>query len=1004
MRVRRRNILLGLLGLFLMSQSFAQKYDVKTYSVNEGMPTGQVFDVAYDEQGFVWFATISGLVKSDGRTFTHYDSNHGLRDDYIYDVFVDSKNNLWVSTSVGGVGLFKKDTLIYTSEFSRLSDIPVTFITENKYGDILFATEEEGVFKFDSKSNKLERFAPTKGLEDKTVWQIYFDSKNNTWLSTQKGLVVLDNQLNLIYSLDEENGLNGYAAYQVYEAENGDVWVASSYGVNVISSDFQNRKISEVDGKSLGFVFSVSGDSEGKIWIGTEENGLYWHTDREGFTHITKDNGLQNNYINNLVKSPNGEVWVITDGNGVVLFKDSRINIFDKDSGLGAKEVFEIYKEKNGTLWFTTEMGLSSFKNDEFTNYKFPANLVNPMVWEIDQLKDGHLLLLTDNYELLSFKNGRFNIIELPKEISDSYPRDLLVIEDEILIGTENGLFKYDWKRVKSIPLESESEDQEYINTIYKDQIGDIWLGTEDGIINLHKNSIRRYNSENGVEGKSITEITEDRIGNIWVGTNKGISVLTDQNDDENSKLASSFKLNEMYFSETMFLQFDALGGLWQGTNGGLNYYSFHQWDDSDEMKSIHFPLIEYGKGIEFNGSASEIDEEGRIWFGTSDNGLVTFKRRESSDFITGDEPPAIFIRSLTNGGELVYDQNSEKETPFEFSYEQNNVEIKFSGVEFKDPNRLLYRYRLIGLEESWNTGYNISQANYFNLKHGNYTFEVAVKSTNSRWSSDPAKISFQINKPFWNTIWFYLGLIILVLSTIAFYIKVRVEVLEKKKLQHLVNAQTSDLQEALDEKEVLIKEIHHRVKNNLAVVSGLLEMQSWDLKEGQAKQALEESKLRVLAMSKVHENLYQNKDLARIDFGKFLEELVEGIVSTLHKTSKNITVKTETDHTFVNVNMGIPCGLIINELITNSYKHAFKDREEGEIHIFFHTFEKHHQIIVQDNGVGAPVDILNSSSSALGMTLINSLVTQLNSEITYQYKEGSYFQINIPRKDLPIT
>ena len=182
-----------------MSQSFAQKYDVKTYSVNEGMPTGQVFDVAYDEQGFVWFATISGLVKSDGRTFTHYDSNHGLRDDYIYDVFVDSKNNLWVSTSVGGVGLFKKDTLIYTSEFSRLSDITVTFITENKYEDILFATEEEGVFKFDSKSNKLERFAPTKGLEDKTVWQIYFDSKNNTWLSTQEGLVVLDNQLNLIF-------------------------------------------------------------------------------------------------------------------------------------------------------------------------------------------------------------------------------------------------------------------------------------------------------------------------------------------------------------------------------------------------------------------------------------------------------------------------------------------------------------------------------------------------------------------------------------------------------------------------------------------------------------------------------------------------------------------------------------------------------------------------------------------------------------------------------------
>jgi len=999
MRVKKRNIILGLLGLFLTSQSFAQKYDVKTYSVNEGMPTGQVFDVAFDERGFVWFSTISGLVKSDGRTFSHYDSNYGLRDDYIYEIFMDSENNLWVSTSEGGVGIFENDTLIYKNEFSKLDEIPVTFITENKLGDILFASEEKGIFKLDSKTKEISSYLPAKILNESTVWHLLFDSNNNVWISTQNGLIVLNERLEIIYNLNEKNGLNGFAAYQAYEADNGDIWIATSNGVNVVSPGFESRKIAEIDGNSLGFVFSVSGSKDGKIWIGTEEKGIYWYTEKDGFTHITKENGLKNNYVNNMVRSPKGDVWTLTDGNGVVLFKDTRVRIFDRDSNLKASQVFEVFKAMDGSLWFTTENGLSHFKNEKFTNYKFPDYLVNPIIWEVDQHKDGHLLLLTDNFELLSFKKGSFNRIRLPDELNEAYPRDLLVVEDEILFGTEIGLFKYDWRIVENIPLYGESENQEYINTIYKDRVGDIWLGTEDGVINLHEDEIRRYNSENGVEGKSITEITEDRIGNIWVGTNKGISVLTDQNDDANTKLASSFNLDEMFFSETMSLQFDELGGMWQGTNGGLNYYSFHQWDDSDKMKSIHYSLIEYGKGIEFNGSASEIDGEGRLWFGTAENGLVTFKRRSSTDFITGVDPPNIYIRSLKNEGKLVFNQNSEN-VNLEFSYNQNNVEIQFSGVDFKDPNRLLYRYRLIGLEDEWNTGYNISEANYFNLKHGIYTFEVAVKSTNSNWSSETARISFQINKPFWNTIWFYLGVLILLLFSIVFYIKVRIQVLEKKKLQSLVNEQTSDLQQALDEKEVLIKEIHHRVKNNLAVVSGLLEMQTWDMDEGYAKQALEESKLRVLAMSKVHENLYQNKDLARIDFSKFLEDLVAGIVSTLRTSDKKINVYTESDQAFVNVNMGIPCGLIINELITNSYKHAFKGKESGEIRISFHTKEQNHQIIVQDDGIGAPEDILTSSSSSLGITLINSLVTQLNSKMIYEYRDGSYFEIIIPRKE----
>ena len=166
----------------------------------------------------------------------------------------------------------------------------------------------------------------------------------------------------------------------------------------------------------------------------------------------------------------------------------------------------------------------------------------------------------------------------------------------------------------------------------------------------------------------------------------------------------------------------------------------------------------------------------------------------------------------------------------------------------------------------------------------------------------------------------------------------------------------------------------------------------------GAAKMAIQESKMRVIAMSKIHENLYQNHDLAHVDFKVFIAELIKSVQATMGAVDKNIEVVQYMDTVLLDVNIGIPLGLITNELISNSYKHAFGNKSEGSISVQFKEMDQMYELVVSDDGVGAPEDILGRSSKSLGITLIKSLTSQLNGNIKYTNSVGSTFTLIVPK------
>jgi two-component sensor histidine kinase len=199
----------------------------------------------------------------------------------------------------------------------------------------------------------------------------------------------------------------------------------------------------------------------------------------------------------------------------------------------------------------------------------------------------------------------------------------------------------------------------------------------------------------------------------------------------------------------------------------------------------------------------------------------------------------------------------------------------------------------------------------------------------------------------------------------------------------------------SLKEKEVLLKEIHHRVKNNLQIVSSLLYLQATRTEDPGAVSALRESRARVKSMALIHERLYQSPNLASVDMGGYTRNLVSDLQRFYRTDDSSVRLTVNIDDIPLGITEAIPCGLIINELVSNVLKHAFPKGEGGEITIqLLRESAKHITLTVSDNGIGFPEHVDFRNASSLGLTLINSLVQQLDGSIELDRRGGTTFTI----------
>ncbi|MCT7995832.1 PAS domain S-box protein [Laspinema olomoucense] len=218
-------------------------------------------------------------------------------------------------------------------------------------------------------------------------------------------------------------------------------------------------------------------------------------------------------------------------------------------------------------------------------------------------------------------------------------------------------------------------------------------------------------------------------------------------------------------------------------------------------------------------------------------------------------------------------------------------------------------------------------------------------------------------------------------------------------------------LKASLQEKEVLLKEIHHRVKNNLQVISSLLNLQSRSIQDSETRTLFQDSQNRIQSIAFIHEKLYQSRDLAQVDFSQYIQTLCLHLFRSYGASPHRISLNIKIDEIFLSVDTAIPCGLIVNELVCNALKHGFPPHGTGAIEItLYRTFQepddnskREFMMRVQDNGVGFPSEVDFRKTRSLGMQLINTLVKQLKGTIELDRSSGTAFQIVFSAKHHPL-
>jgi len=208
------------------------------------------------------------------------------------------------------------------------------------------------------------------------------------------------------------------------------------------------------------------------------------------------------------------------------------------------------------------------------------------------------------------------------------------------------------------------------------------------------------------------------------------------------------------------------------------------------------------------------------------------------------------------------------------------------------------------------------------------------------------------------------------------------------------------ELQQRNKEKEVLLAEVHHRVKNNLAVISGLLELESSQTELPASRKALQHSQMRIQSMAMVHEMLYKTKEFTNLPLKPFIAKIVQSIKMTYHQKEKEIGVKYHTDPITLNVNQAIPCALIINELITNAYQHAFKNADKGCIQIKLSAQKDIVTLTIEDDGDGLAAEFSIQEQKSMGFTLIRTLCKQLRAELSVESMSGTKTVIIFRKED----
>lgn len=757
--------ILTVLVLLLAGVVHAQRYSYISYTVEDGLAQSQVRDICQDENGYLWIGTNAGLSRFDGLEFVNYSVDDGLPANAISKLFVAKNRDLWISTSLGAAK-YKNGKIIpyYFQQEYRVNDIA------ELNGEIYFASNT-GLLRIDS-----DKVVPLGNEADHELYiRAIVDYKDSILIcATNEGLYSWDGHKFDGFEVPNYPGLN----IRNIEILNEKLYIsARSIGLlmfDLVSGQTERINLNHntvsfftvdeneifgittnsgaflIDGSDTIYFDQTNGlmrtglectfkDREGNIWLGTDGSGLMKFLGVSVVSYLAIEGqaineGLASNLILSIQQDTNDNFMFGTYDKGITQFRgDTILTIASRDGLIVDNTVWTIVRDDWNRMWIGTSQGLSILdENNQIVHHAMEGSdrKIRTIVW-----RDSNTVLLGGAKGLVMLNGDQVTTLDSTLNINK-----LVVLDRNVYCATVTGLFVFDaysnYSTSRQINL-----PENIINTVAADFQHNIWVGTENGLfVILQNGKIWRFPLEDqNYRSKQILGIIESQDSSLWVSTMNGVYQI-----------------------------------------------------DYDPSKENNYQVFNYGtsEGVineECNLNAIYEDFHNRIWVGTA-RGLVRIDP-ELTGKLFNYKLPLLHISGLRlfleefdySNYNVKLDPDFNAPTFIELPYNKNHLTFDFIGINLKDPESVRYEYKLIGVDEEWAPISKSNYATYSFLQPGEYTFQVRAMNKIRNWSVTD-EMQIVITPPFWKTWWFITLVVVAVFLIITAIFRSRIKVLKQQQ------------------------------------------------------------------------------------------------------------------------------------------------------------------------------------------------------------------------------